>query len=185
MATRVRILALGIDLAVVAPAADPKAFPYCDVAMYKPEFGQPGQGHLIYLYAHARTGMFLPLLDASNVQDGKSMLGMVVEVWTSDDQRFLYDITRVIRHVKFNAGIQDTKTEQLWLQTSEGPTQDRTQAAGRRAAAVAGGGRPGRRPSGGKADGLPLRRDRPRSARVSPGARDGTAARENGRGARS
>ena len=124
VATRVRILALGIDLAVVAPAADPRAFPYCDVAMYKPEFGQPGQGHLIYLYAHARTDMFLPLLDASNVQDGKSMLGMVVEVWTSDDQRFLYDITRVIRHVKFNAGIQDTKTEQLWLQTSEGPTKD-------------------------------------------------------------
>jgi hypothetical protein len=124
--TRVRIAALGIDLPVVAPADDPNAFPYCDVAMYKAELGQPGQGHKIYLYAHARTGMFLPLLDASKVQNGKSMLGMVVEVWTSDDQRFLYAITRVIRHVKFDAGISDAKTEQLWLQTSEGPTPEGT-----------------------------------------------------------
>ena len=65
--------------------------------------------------------MFLPLLEASQVQDGKSMLGMVVEVWTSDDQRFLYVIAEVRRHqTDLNDAIAAT-TEELWLQTSEGP----------------------------------------------------------------
>jgi hypothetical protein len=65
--------------------------------------------------------MFLPLLDASLVQDGKSMIGMVVEVWTSDDQRFLYDITEVRRHQTSLSDATNATTEQLWLQTSEGP----------------------------------------------------------------
>ena len=58
-----------------------------------PRLGQPGQGKSVYLFAHARTGMFLPLLTASKVSNGKKMLGMIVEVWTADDQRFLYVIT--------------------------------------------------------------------------------------------
>ena len=36
--------------------------------------------------------------DASKIANGKKMLGMVVEVYTSDDQRFLYEITEVRRH---------------------------------------------------------------------------------------
>jgi hypothetical protein len=67
--------------------------------------------------------MFLPLLTASKVSGGKKMIGMVVEAWTSDDQRFLYVITRVLRHVPvgsaFDAPFKVT-TEELWLQTSEG-----------------------------------------------------------------
>ena len=39
--------------------------------------------------------MFLPLLTASKVSNGKKMIGMIVEVWTGDDQRFLYVITDV------------------------------------------------------------------------------------------
>lgn len=121
VATRVRIAALGIDLPVVAPPPGDNAYPYCNVAMYLTSLGQPGQGRATYLYAHARTGMFLPLLDASLVQNGKSMLGMVVEVWTSDNQRFLYDITEVRRHQTDLADAANATSEQLWLQTSEGP----------------------------------------------------------------
>jgi hypothetical protein len=64
VATRVRIAGLDIDLPVVKP---PAGYPLCNVAMYyvHPEIGQPGEGKSVYLYAHARTGMFLPLLTAS------------------------------------------------------------------------------------------------------------------------
>ena len=121
VATRVRIAALKIDLPVVAPPPGADTYPLCNVAMYLSDFGQPGQGRATYLFAHARTGMFLPLLDASLVQNGKSMLGMVVEVWTSDNQRFLYDITEVRRHQTDLTDAANATTEQLWLQTSEGP----------------------------------------------------------------
>ena len=48
---------------------------------------------------------------------------MVVEVWTSDDQRFLYEITEVRRHVSYKGALDDpfqATSEELWLQTSEG-----------------------------------------------------------------
>jgi hypothetical protein len=121
VATRVRVAALDIDLPVVKPPGGAEAYPLCDVAMYIQELGQPGQGRATYLYAHARTGMFLPILDASLVQNGKSMLGMVVEVWTSDDQRFLYEITEVRRHQLDLDDALNASGDELWLQTSEGP----------------------------------------------------------------
>ena len=120
--TRVRIAALDIDLPVVQA---PNGYPYCNVAMWysDPRLGQPGEGKATYLFAHARTGMFLPLLNQSKKQNGKAMIGMVVEVWTSDDQRFLYVITDVRRHVPSTAAFTApfaATSEQLWLQTSEG-----------------------------------------------------------------
>jgi hypothetical protein len=119
VATRVRIAALKIDLPVIIQP-DP-SYPACNVAMYLTNMWQPGEGRSTYLYAHARTGMFLPILTASLVQNGKKMLGMVVEVWTSDNQRFLYEITEVRRHqLTLDAAFKAT-TETLWLQTSEGP----------------------------------------------------------------
>ncbi len=121
VATRVRIAALRIDLPVVAPPPGADTYPLCNVAMYLGDLSQPGEGRATYLYAHARTGMFLPLLNASLVQNGKSMLGMVVEVWTSDNQRFLYDIKEVRRHQTDLNDAASATTEQLWLQTSEGP----------------------------------------------------------------
>jgi hypothetical protein len=121
VATRVRIAALKIDLPVVQPPGGADTYPLCNVAMYLPELGQPGQGRATYLYAHARTGMMLPLLEASLVQNGKGMLGMVVEVWTSDDQRFLYEITEVRRHQTDLDDAAAAAREELWLQTSEGP----------------------------------------------------------------
>ena len=59
VATRVRVAGLDIDLAVVRGNA---GYPYCNVAMYLPSLSQPGFGQATYLYAHAREGMFLPLL---------------------------------------------------------------------------------------------------------------------------
>ncbi len=116
VATRVRIAALDIDLPVVE---GPSGYPYCNVAMYlvDPNLGQPGQGRATYLFAHARTGMFLPLLETS----AKKQIGMIVEVWTSDDQRFLYEVTEVRRKQLDLNDAAAADHEQLWLQTSEGP----------------------------------------------------------------
>jgi hypothetical protein len=128
VATRVVIAALGIDLPVIRPPSN-TAYPLCDVAMFIQELGQPGFGRATYLYAHARTGMFLPILTASKIKDGAKMLGMVVQVYTSDDQLFLYGITQVRRHQLDLDAAASATTEQLWLQTSEGPkgTRPKTQ----------------------------------------------------------
>ncbi len=121
--TRVRIRALGIDLPVIAPG-NGSDYPFCNVAMWFGDMDRPGAGRATYLYAHAREGMFLPLLDASRISNGQRMIGMVVEVWTSDDQRFLYEISEVHRHVPFDQGLtrpMAATDDELWLQTSEGP----------------------------------------------------------------
>ena len=48
--------------------------------------------------------------------------GMIVEVWTSDDQRFLYEIAEVRRdQTRPRRRARRPTREQLWLQTSEGP----------------------------------------------------------------
>jgi len=122
VATRVRIAALDIDMPVVK---GPAGYPYCDVAMYLKDLRQPGQGGATYLYGHARTGMFLPLLETSE----KKQLGMVVEVWTSDDFRFLYEIVDVRRNQTSLDDPLSAASEELWLQTSEGPkgTKGKTQ----------------------------------------------------------
>ncbi|MEO8463630.1 MAG: hypothetical protein ABI555_10480 [Chloroflexota bacterium] len=132
VATRVVVAALKIDLPVILPP-NPKAYPLCDVAMYISELGQPGFGRATYLYAHARTGMFLPILTASKIKNGAAMLGMIVEVYTSDDQVYFYEISEVRRHqLDLDAAIATT-TEQVWLQTSEGPkgTPGKTQVVAR------------------------------------------------------
>ncbi len=129
--TRVVIKDLGIDLPVIdQPASAP--YPLCNVAMYLTALRQPGFGGATYLYAHARAGMFLPILNASKIADGARMLGLTVEVYTSDDQRFVYTITEVRRHqLDLDAAVAAT-TDQIWLQTSEGPkgTRPKTQVVG-------------------------------------------------------
>ena len=123
VATRVVVPALKIDLPVVE---GPPNHVLCNVAMYAeaPGLVQPGFPGSVYLYGHARKGMFLPLLDQSKKKNGAGMLNMLVEVYTSDDQRLTYYITEVRRHVPKTNGFNDPlsrKTETLWLQTSEGP----------------------------------------------------------------
>lgn len=117
-ATRVVVPALKIDLPVVRPPNDPNHFPYCNVAEYVPTLSQPGSPGTTYLYAHARVGMFLPLLLQSRINNGSAMLGMTVLVYTSDDQLFLYEVTLVLRH---QSELYSQPQEGLVLQTSEGP----------------------------------------------------------------
>jgi hypothetical protein len=96
-------------------------YPLCDVALYQPLLSQPGEGRATYLYAHAREGMFLPLLIASQTNDGKRLLGDVVLVYTSDDYVFQYQISEVNRHVTDLNDAFAVTQETLFLQTSEGP----------------------------------------------------------------
>lgn len=121
VATRVVVARLGIDLPVILQPPGSGDFPLCDVAMYLSSFGQPGSGRPTYIYAHARQGMFLPFLTASKVNNGARLIGMTVELYTSDNMLFLYRISEVRRHVRdLTAAYADTG-ERLWLQTSEGP----------------------------------------------------------------
>jgi hypothetical protein len=136
VATRVVVEALGIDLPVVKPHGTSTTYPQCDVAMYIQELAQPGSGHATYLYAHARDGMFGPIYERAILKKhggAASMIGMVVQVYTSDDLVFEYEVTEVRLHqLTLDAAIGAT-TEQLWLQTSEGPkgTPGKTQLLAR------------------------------------------------------
>lgn len=126
VATRVRIPLLKIDLPVIKPKGGPTAYPQCNVAMYieDPRLHQPGQGGATYLYAHARPGMFEPIfLRATEGQSGgpESMIDMPVFVYTSDDQLFTYVVQEVLLHQLTLTRAQNATTEELWLQTSEGP----------------------------------------------------------------
>ena len=89
--------------------------------MYLEQLRQPGEGGATYLYAHARRGMFLPLLQSSQVNDGAGMIGLTVHVYTGDNRRFTYRIDRVRRHARDLNEVLSTRGERLWLQTSEGP----------------------------------------------------------------
>ncbi len=120
-ASRVVIPALDIDLPVIRQPTTPNGHPPCNVAMYFQELSQPGQPGPTYLYAHARTGMFLPILTASRINSGKRMLGMIVQVYTTNDQVYLYNVVEVRRHVTTIDGALTYKGESLWIQTSEGP----------------------------------------------------------------
>jgi len=121
VATRIVVPALRIDLPVVA---GPPGYPYCDVAMYQTAapFTQPGQGGPVYIFAHARDGMFGPIYNLTIVQGTPDrMVGMIVQVYTSDDRLYLYEITRVFPHQTDLSRPASGAGEQLWLQTSEGP----------------------------------------------------------------
>ncbi len=127
-ATRVVIRYLGIDLPIISrdrrvPNQGPDLYPPCDVALYHTAFEQPGRPGTTYLYAHAREGMFLSLLEASERDDGAEIIGKVVRVYTSDDRLHLYRITKVKRHATDFSLVTDAPpdAEQLILQTSEGP----------------------------------------------------------------
>ena len=136
VATRVVVERLGIDLAVVRPHGGSATYPQCNVALYIQELSQPGNGRATYLYAHARDGMFGPIYERAILKKHggpRSMIGMIVQVYTSDDLMFVYEITEVRLHqLNLDAAIGAT-TEELWLQTSEGPkgTPGKTQLLAR------------------------------------------------------
>jgi sortase (surface protein transpeptidase) len=130
VATRVVVPALDIDLPVMNQRT---SYPACNVAMFLADYRKPGQGRATYLYAHAREGMFLPLLTQSKRNDGAAMIGMTVHVYTGDNKRFTYEIYRVRRHASDLRPVVAAKGETIWLQTSEGPNASypKLQVAGR------------------------------------------------------
>jgi hypothetical protein len=79
---------------------------------------EPG---VTFIYAHARTGMFLPLLTGSKINNGASLIGMTVRVYTSDSKVVTYTIDKVRRHVTSAQNAAGVMRERLWPQTSEGP----------------------------------------------------------------
>src|SRR4029078_10548055 len=116
-ATRVALNAYSINLPVIVSSGYPK----CGVAMYIRELSQPREPGVTYIYAHARKGMFLPLLNASKINNGASMIATLVRVYTTDNKMVTYQIDRVRRHVSSIQNSLGITTERLWLQTSEGP----------------------------------------------------------------
>jgi Sortase domain len=127
LASRVVVPSLDIDLPVVAGdlqvPGNTGDYPLCDVAQYlSPPFVQPGEEGTTYLYGHAREGMFLPLLEASQVEDGAGMIGALVQVYTNDGHAYLYEIVTVKRHATdFSLAETAPGERKLILQTSEGP----------------------------------------------------------------
>jgi len=117
-ATRVSLPSYKINLPVVA---GPSGYPYCNVAMYQKILWQPTEPGATFIFAHARKGMFLPLLTASKINNGKAMIGKLVYVYTSDSMVYTYKIVQVRRHQKSIQSAIGVTHEQLWLQTSEGP----------------------------------------------------------------
>ena len=128
VSTRIVIPSLEIDLPIVSrrlhiPNQGPDQYPPCDVAVYHTAYFQPSEAGTTYIYAHARDGMFLPILDASLRNDGAALIGDLVQVYTDDNREYVYQITKVKRHA-IDFSLADNVApgvSQLVLQTSEGP----------------------------------------------------------------
>jgi hypothetical protein len=82
---------------------------------------RPGFPGATFIYAHARTGMFWPFLEVARAGRAQSMVGMRAWVYTSDDQRFAYQVVEVQQHVLSLEPAYRETAEELILQTSEGP----------------------------------------------------------------
>jgi hypothetical protein len=126
-ATRVYIQRQGILNATVnlPIVRGPNAYPYCNVAMFQPALNQPTEPAVgaTFIYAHARKGMFLPLLAAWNAYKagkGPSLIGMKVWVWTSNSKRHTYQVYSVRQSNDVQSAVGEI-ADRLWLQTSTGP----------------------------------------------------------------
>ncbi len=117
-ATRVTVPGLGIDLPIVR---GPSGYPLCRVAMYLASLAQPREPGITFIYAHARRGMFLPLLTRYRADGGASLIGKTVKVWTSDSYVSYYRILKVRKTSNAMVGAYSLTNERLWLQTSTGP----------------------------------------------------------------
>jgi Sortase domain len=111
-ADRITIARLGIDLPIID--GDGIDAPI-DKAAHFPETGWPDGGTNIYIYAHARAGLFLPLWGA--------VVGDRVDLTLVDGSTRSYVVDQVLPKVPFDAVeyLQPTATEQLTLQTSTAP----------------------------------------------------------------
>lgn len=123
-ASRIEIVSMGIDLPVISgDVQPPPSYPFCDVAAYVTRFNQPYEPGITYISAHAQQGMFLPLLRASERDDGHELLGMSVNLYVSDGRLFSYEVNRVVRHATDYSALNelDMAGNHIVLQTSEGP----------------------------------------------------------------
>ena len=86
-----------------------------NAAFHLPRTAIPGDGSNTYLYAHARTGMFLSLWQAKEGDD--------VLVVTPDGRTLAYVVREVHPKVPFNetSWVLPSTVERLTLQTSTGP----------------------------------------------------------------
>ena len=109
VAKRIQIRRLGIDLKIVE--GDGIDAPIGKAAHY-PGSGWPDGRTNIYIYAHARTGMFLSLWDVR--------LGDKVVLILVDGTQRTYVVDKVLPKVPWDAVqyLRPTPTEQLTLQTS-------------------------------------------------------------------
>jgi hypothetical protein len=116
--TRIRIARLRIDLPLepgdldrdIASQATPTG-----AAFLLPGTAVPGSGGNAYVYAHARTGMFLTLWEAR--------LGDIVEVASPSGAILRYAVTEIHPRVATSdlQFVLPTSDERLTLQTSTGP----------------------------------------------------------------
>ncbi|MDR3637032.1 MAG: sortase [Isosphaeraceae bacterium] len=108
-ANRIKIARLGVDLAIVE--GDGLDAPIGKAAHY-PGSAWPGGGSNIYIYGHARVGMFLPLWQVR--------VGDTVELDLVNGTSRTYVVTEILPKVPYDAVtyLEPTPTEQLTLQTS-------------------------------------------------------------------
>jgi len=115
---RITVPRLGIDLLIkegdIKRDIDDQNTPI-NFAFHLPGTMMPGQGGNTYLYAHARTGMFLSLWNARP--------GDEVFIAAPGGQLFAYVVREVLARVAPTdvSSAQPTSTERLTLQTSTGP----------------------------------------------------------------
>jgi LPXTG-site transpeptidase (sortase) family protein len=118
VATRIKIDRLGIDLAIIE--GDGIDAPIGKAAHY-PGTAWPDGGSNIYIYGHARVGMFRTLWQART--------GDTIELVLVDGTSRTYVVTQVLPEVSWDAlqHLEPTPAEQLTLQTSTGvdPTDPR------------------------------------------------------------
>ena len=126
--TRIEVAKLGIDLPIVSGdlnlPGNPPDYPLCGVAQYLTIYRDPSRlGTTTWIYGHARPGMLLPLLEASNLKNGAELVGMLVNLYSDAAQRYTYRITTVLRHATDRTAATDVPADgrRLILQTSEGP----------------------------------------------------------------
>ena len=113
-ADRIQIARLAIDLPIVdGDGIDAPA----DKAAHYPGTGWPDGGTNIYIYAHARPGLFLSLWGA--------IVGDRVDLTLVDGSTRSYVIDQVLPAVPWDATeyLQPTNAEQLTLQTSTAPAE--------------------------------------------------------------
>ncbi len=109
VANRIRIPRLGIDLPVIE--GDGIEAPL-DSAAHFPGTAWPGAGSNVYIYAHARDGLFIKLWDAR--------VGDEVLLDTVDGRTVTYIVDEIRPRTPWNALelLEPTEREQLTLQTS-------------------------------------------------------------------